>query len=216
MAVFTRHTKKIIIKIDDFFDIVEEGLLIFKEGVNSYLKNDRETFERYLSRIDKLESRADDLQKSIENDMIIHTILPQYRAEVATLIEEIDDLIDASKEVLVQFDVEIPHIPEELHDDIQNLTDLAVTACEELIPAARLFFKEPHKVRNQLNKVYFYERECDNISNKIKKHIFHEMKSLDLAHKSHLRYFAHHVERLSDYAESVADLLSGMAIRVIM
>ena len=34
-----------------------------------------------------LEARADKLQKSIENDMIIHTILPQHRGEVATLID---------------------------------------------------------------------------------------------------------------------------------
>ena len=216
MAVFTRHTKKIIIKIDDFFDIVEEGLLIFKEGVRSYLQNDMISFESHLVRIDKLESRADQLQKEIENNMIIHTILPQHRAEVATLIEDIDDLIDTTKEILKQFDVEIPSIPEELHKDFISLTEVAVMAGEELIPAARLFFKEPHKVRNQLNKVYFYERECDNISNKIKKYIFHEMKSLDLSHKSHLRYFTHHIERLSDYAESVADLLSSMAIRVVM
>ena len=85
MAIFNRHTKKIIVKIDDFFDIVEEGFLIFKEGVKNYLRKDMESFSSQISRIDKLEGRADKLQKSIENDMIIHTILPQHRGEVATL-----------------------------------------------------------------------------------------------------------------------------------
>jgi len=216
MPVFTRHTKKIIIKIDDFFDIVEEGLLIFKEGVNSYLRDDHEIFIEHLKRIDELESRADKLQKSIENDMIIHTILPQHRSEVATLLEGIDDLIDTCKEVLKQFDVEIPQIPEVLHRDFISLTAVVTNACEELIPAARSFFKQPHTVRNQLNKVYFFEREGDNLSNKIKKHIFHDMKDLSLAEKSHLRYFTHHVERLSDKAETVADLLSSMAMRMVM
>lgn len=216
MPVFTRHTKKIIVRIDDFFDIVEEGLLIFKEGVNSYLRDDLETFAEHLKRIDELESRADKLQKTIENDMIIHTILPQYRSEVATLLEGIDDLIDTCKEVLKQFDVEIPVIPAELHRDFISLTTVVTNACEELIPASRAFFKQPQTVRNQLNKVYFYEREGDNLSNKIKKHIFHNMNDISLAEKSHLRYFTHHVERLSDRAESVADLLSSMAMRMVM
>ena len=216
MPVFTRHTKKIIIKIDDFFDIVEEGLLIFKEGISSYLNGDMETFASHLHRIDELESRADKLQKSIENDMIIHTILPQYRSEVATLLEGIDDLIDTCKEVMKQFDVEIPNIPGELHRDFISLTAVVTNSCEELIPAARSFFKQPQIVRNQLNRVYFYEREGDNLSNKIKRHIFHHMKDLTLAEKSHLRYFTHHVERISDSAESVADLLSSMAMRVVM
>jgi predicted phosphate transport protein (TIGR00153 family) len=216
MAIFNRHTRKIIIKIDDFFDIVEEGLLIFKEGVKNYLRKDMESFASQISRIDKLESRADKLQKSIENDMIIHTILPQHRGEVATLLESIDDLIDTCKEVLTQFDVEIPDIPPAFHQGFTDLTEVVVNACDELIPAARAFFKQPHTVRNQLNKVYFYERESDNLSNKIKKQIFHDTKDLSLAEKSHLRYFTHHIERISDFAESVADMLSSLSMRMVM
>ena len=45
MPIFSRHTKKIILKIDDFFDIVDEGLLIFKEGVKNYLGNNMDLFE---------------------------------------------------------------------------------------------------------------------------------------------------------------------------
>lgn len=216
MAIFSRHTKKIIIKIDDFFDIVEEGLLIFKEGVRNYLNNNIDLFENQIKRIDELEARADKLQKSIENDMIIHSILPQHRGEVVTLLEGIDDLIDTCKEVLKQFDVEIPDIPDVLHQDFMSLTEVVTNAGEELIPAARAFFKQPHTVRDQLNKVYFYEREGDNLSNKIKKEIFHDLKDLSLAEKSHLRYFAHHIERLSDRAENVADILSSLSIRMVM
>ena len=216
MGILNRHTKKIIIRIDEFFDIVEEGLLIFKEGVKTYIRHDKETFQRQLRRIEELEARADKLQKSIENDLIIHSVLPQHRGEVVTILEGIDDLIDTCKEILQQFDVEIPDIPESLHSDFVSLTEIVTNAGEELIPASRAFFKQPHMVRDQLNKVYFYEREGDNLSNKIKKEIFHNYNDLSLAEKSHLRYFAHHIERLSDRAENVADLLSSLSIRMIM
>ena len=216
MAIFNRHTKKIIVKIDDFFDIVEEGLLVFKEGVKNYLRNDMDLFADQMARIDELEGRADKLQKSVENDMIIHTILPQHRGEVATLLDSVDALIDTCKEVLTQFDVEIPSIPESLHQDFLSLSDIVINSCEELIPATRAFFKQPHTVRDQLNKVYFYERESDNLSNKIKKKIFHELNELSLAEKSHLRYFTHHIERISDYAENVADMLSSLSMRMVM
>jgi len=33
----------------------------------------------------------------IENEMITHSILPQHRAEVSTLIDELDEIIDALK-----------------------------------------------------------------------------------------------------------------------
>ncbi len=216
MSVFTRHTGKIIIKIDDFFDNVEDGLLIFKEAIKCYLSNNTDLFQDYLHRIDKLESEADKKQKSIENDMIIHSILPQHRSEVAMLIDETDDLIDTVKEVVFQFDVEIPAFPASLNDNILHLTEASVATCEELIPALRAFFREPHNVREKLNRVYFFEGETDNIANKIKRTIFHNMPDLSLAEKSHLRYFTHHIERLSDRAQGVADLLLSLSMRIIM
>jgi len=216
MAVFTRHTGKVIIKIDEFIDKVEDGLLTFKGAIASYLNKDTEVFNNYLDRIDKLESEADKKQRSIENDMIIHSILPQHRSEVATLIDNTDDLIDTVKEVVYQFDVEIPSFPESLNKDILHLTEASVATCEELIPALRAFFREPHTVREKLNRVYYFEGETDNIANKIKRKIFHEMNDLSLAEKSHLRYFTHHIERLSDRAQEVADLLLGLSMRVIM
>ncbi len=80
MAIFTGHTKKIIIRIDEFIDKVEDGLLIFREAIGSYLQGNKELFDDYLGRIDKLESAADNLHKSVQNDLIIHSILPQYRS----------------------------------------------------------------------------------------------------------------------------------------
>lgn len=216
MGIFTRHTRKIIIKIDDFFDNVEDGLLIFKEAIKCYLNNNTDTFHDYLKRIDKLESKADKIQKSIQDDMIIHSILPQHRSEVSILLDDTDDLIDTVKEVIFQFDVEIPDFPESLKNDIVHLTEASVATGEELIPALRSFFREPHNVRDKLNKVYFFEGETDKIANRIKKKIFHEMDNLNLAEKSHLRYFTHHIERLSDRAQGVAEMLSSLSMRIIM
>lgn len=216
MAIFTRHTRKIIIKIDEFFDNVEDGLLIFKGAIGSYLNQESDVFKDYLKRIDELESEADRKQKSIENDMIIHSILPQHRSEVAMLIDDTDDLLDTVKEVIYQFDVEIPAFPEALNKDILHLSETSVATCEELMPALRAFFREPHNVREKLNKVYFFEGETDNIANRIKRKIFHDMPDLTLAEKSHLRYFTHHIERLSDRAQDVADLLLSLSMRIIM
>jgi uncharacterized protein Yka (UPF0111/DUF47 family) len=50
----------------------------------------------------------------------------------------------------------------------------------------------------------------------MKKRIFHDMKEIDLAHKAHLRYIIHHIERISDLAQHAADLLSAMAIKIVI
>jgi predicted phosphate transport protein (TIGR00153 family) len=216
MAVFTRTTKNLILKIEEFFDNIEIGLLVFREAIRAYLEKDMEAFERHLQKVDSLENIADRLQREIGNEMITHSILPQHRAEVSTLIDHLDEIIDALKSTLNEISIEIPEIPESLNKSIISLTETSVSSAEELIPAARAYFKAPYTVREKLLKVYYFETETDKISFITKKVIFHEMKELDLAHKAHLRYIIHHIENISDLAQKAADLLSGMAIKILM
>jgi predicted phosphate transport protein (TIGR00153 family) len=216
MPVFTRTTKNLIIKIDEFFDNIDLGLLVFREAIKAFLEKDMEAFHRHLKKVDSLESNADKLQRSIENEMITHSILPQHRAEVSTLIDELDEIIDAVKSSLNEFDIEMPEIPVSLNKHFISIAETSANAAEELIPAARAYFKAPYTVREKLLKVYYFESETDKISNSTKKIIFQEMNELDLARKAHLRYIIHHLENISDLAQKAADLLSGMAIKIVM
>jgi hypothetical protein len=216
MPVFTRTTKNLIIKIDEFFDDIELGLLVFREGIKAYLDKDMISFQRHLEKVDSLENNADRLQREIENEMITHSILPQHRSEVSALIDELDEIIDALKSSLNEFDIERPDIPVSLNKKFISLTETSLNTAEELIPAARAYFKAPYTVREKLLKVYYFESETDKISCMTKKIIFHEMHELDLAHKAHLRYVIHHIEVISDLAQKAADLLSGMAIKIVM
>ncbi len=216
MALLKRTTKDLIIRIDEFFDNVELGLLVFRESIKSYIDKDMEAFNRHLQKVETLENNADRLQRSIENDMITHSILPQHRSEVVKLIDEMDEIIDTIKSSLNELNVEMPEIPEALNKDIISLADTSANAAEELIPAARAYFTAPYTVREKLLKVYYFESEADKISLRTKKRIFSEMNEIDLAHKAHLRYIIHHIENISDMAQKAADLLAGMAIKILI
>lgn len=216
MAVFERTTKNLIVKIDEFFDNIEIGLLIFKEGLKSYFSGDMESFLHHIQKVDSLESNADRLQRSIENEMITHSILPQHRNEVVRLIDELDEIIDSIKRSMNEINIELPTIPEKLKKDFLSLAETSANAGEELIPAARAYFRAPYTVREKLLKVYYFESEADKISMNTKKKIFQEMDELDLAHKAHLRYLIHHIENISDMAQKAADLLSAMAIKLMI
>ncbi len=215
MAVFKRTTKELIISISEFFDSIEIGLLVFREGIKSYIEKDMESFMRHLEKVDTLENNADRLQRSIENEMITNSILPQHRSDVTKLLNEIDEIIDTVKKSLNEFIVEIPEIPSSLNKEILSLVNTSASAAEELIPAARAYFITPHTVREKLLKVYYFETETDKISFNMRKRIFQEMNEIDLAHKAHLRYIIHHIENISDLAQKAADLLSRMAIKII-
>ncbi len=212
MAIMFRASKELEMRIDEYLDAVSQGLLIFKEAVKNYLEDDNDMFQQRLHTIDKLESRADDLRRHIETDLYEHSLIPEHRGDVLALLENTDEIIDAAKESLNQFDVEKPYIPEIYNKDYLVLCEMGVNAGEAIVLASRAFFKEIRAVKDHLHKVYFYEKEADKISDRIKRKAF-SSDELDLCQKFHLRYFALHIDSIADYSEKVADRLSIYSIK---
>ncbi|MBK9290227.1 MAG: DUF47 family protein [Bacteroidetes bacterium] len=211
-----RHAEKSIALIDEFLSKTDQGILIFKEGVSNYLSGNQQRFADNLNTIAALESEADLLRRKIENILYTQSLMPQLRGDILKLIEELDNIIDLAKSNLFQFDVEVPFIPAELHNDLNQLTQVSVAACESLMPGVRAFFREPQNVKEKLHRVYLFEKEADKIADAIKRRVFHDMPHLKLSEKFHLRYFTLHIETLSDAAERGADLLSIMALKRIV
>lgn len=216
MSVLFKTAGKVIHKVDEFINAIEEGVMLFKEAINNYLAHDMVRFKANLKRLEKVEGIADTVQRKIENDFFIHSLLPQHAADVVMLLDKLDEIIDTAKEDIRQFEVEVPQIPAALTNDYTRLTDISVSAAEAAISASRVFFTEPSLIKDYVHKIYFYEREADKFANDIKRKLFQEMEGLDLAQKIHLRYFALHIEQISDCAEEVADILSLLSIKVML
>jgi uncharacterized protein len=209
-----KHANQSIELIDRFLNTIDQGGLIFREGVKNYLLENRESFADNLKTLSDLESEADVLKRKIENILYTHALMPQLRGDILKLIDELDDIINQCKKSLFQFDVEVPYIPKEIHQDLIKLTEICISAVESLIPAARAYFKDPDSVKEKIHRVYHYENEADKLADAIKRKVFQQMPHIEkLSERFHLRYFTLHIETISDAAEDVADLLSIMAIK---
>ena len=198
-------------QIDEFFDTVAEGVLVYRTGIQAYLDGDVEDFENAIGQVDKLESRADKISSEVEAHLYSHSLIPEHRGDVLGLLENTDNIIDTAKTSLYQFSVEQPAIPAEFADGYLKLAESCNAAVEAVVVSARAFFRDPDAVKDQLYKVHHHEREADDISDRLKRAVF--ASDLELAHKIHLRYFALNVERVSDEAEQVADRLAIYAIK---
>lgn len=214
MSLLFKNVKQLIFDIDEFIDAVEQGVLVFKEGVINYINGEKASFADKIERIDQLEATADRLQRKIDDEFYRYSILPQNATDIEGMLDKLDEIIDIAKDNLYQFDDEIPFIPKELKNDFIRLTESSIESALAVFPASRSFFREPLKVKEMLSKVYFYEKETDKIARNIKRKLFHDMKDLELSQKIHLRYFTLHIESLSDNAESLADLLSILALKM--
>lgn len=202
-----------IANIDRFFDTLDQALLLFKDGVKNYLYNHEEPFNGNLQTMTLLEADANSLRRQVESDLYSQSALTQVRGDIMLLMESMDHIVNNLNSNLIQFEIERPYIPAELNSDFMKLTELSTLSVESVIPAAKAYFRSPDTITEKIHRVYFYEKECNKQAQSIKRRVFHEMQSLKLSEKFHLRYFALHIETLSDLAEKTADQLSIMAIK---
>ena len=211
MALF-KKTKKLELKMDEFLDTVSESGIIFREGIKHYLNRKVDRFENQIEKIRHLESRADRLRHSIEEQLYTETLIPESRGDVLALLETTDDVINQAKATLLEFSVETPMIPVTFHEELLHLTNHVVNAVDEMTKAIRAFLKDPKAVRNYTHKVYHYESEADRAAEHLKRSIFSNL-DLQLSEKIHLRYFALHIDTIADRAEDVADRLGIYTIK---
>lgn len=211
MALLMKTTKFVESQIDTFLDVVSDSGTLFQLGVEDYLQGRIDQFEERLEQIRENEKKADDLRVAVERYLYERTLIPENRGDVLAILENTDEVVDNIKDTLMQFSIEMPEIPAELNDLWVQTTRASTAAVEQLIFAVRSFFCDLSAVNNYIHKVYFFEREADQIGKKLRRQIFG--LDIDLARKSHLRWFAIHIEQISDYAQAVCDRLAIYTIK---
>ncbi|HPD64995.1 MAG TPA: DUF47 family protein [Bacteroidia bacterium] len=208
-----KQTKVLIKQMDEYLDAVSQSGILFNLAINEFLKNEYERFNVHLLSLTEAEHQADKLKRKIENDLYVHSLIPEYRGDVMRLLERLDEIIDTAKEVVVNFDIERPVIMNDMTEMFSGLADIACKAVDSTVSAARMYFNHPSQIRDHLHKIYFYEKEADHLSDNLKRKIFNH-PTLELSHKMHLRYFVARTDLLADTAESAADMLSVYSIKL--
>ncbi len=207
-----RRTRALEAEIDKFLDLMSEGGLLFKHSVITYLDHGNSAeFEEKLHQVNEIESSADDLRRSIENQLYAQTLIPDARGDVLGLLENLDNITNQIEGTLWGFSIENPDIPAVYKDDFRQLVEMVVEAVEAVVLSSRAFFRNIDAVGDHNHKVMFYEKEADKASTKLKRAIFGS--DLELAHKTHLRHFVENLDNVADWSEDVADRLAIYVIK---
>ena len=208
-----KKANQLISSIDTLLVIIDNSLIVFKNGVKDYLYNDDSSFAENLSTMASLETEAGARIREIESTLYSKGYLIRSRGDIMRLLERFDHIISIISSDLIQFEIEAPNVPAELKKEFVKLSELASLAVESSIPGTKAYFNDPKNVAETTNRVYFYEKEAVKLSQSIKTTVFHDMDKLKLSEKFHLRYFALHIEDLAKAAVKVAEQLSVMAIK---
>ncbi len=211
LSLFGR-TKALESEIDSFLDKLSESGLVFKRAMQIYLADGcTAEFEEKLNTVNRMESEADGMRRSIETKLYVQTLIPESRGDVLGLLENLDSVLNLFEGALWGFAIEKPDISAEFHADFEALCEQAVAAVESLVLASRAFFRNIEAVSDHMHKVMFYEKEADKVSTKLKRAIF--ASDMSLSHKSQLRSFFENIENMADRSEDVADRLAIYTIK---
>ncbi|RAK08468.1 hypothetical protein C8C77_11231 [Halanaerobium saccharolyticum] len=208
------RSKELEIEITEYLDLVNQGALTFKRDLKRYIKKDFELFEEALIDIKEIENNADEHQKDIKYKLYKYMLIPDSRADVLNIIEEIDTITDLAKEVIYEISIEKPVIPAQLESDFLELVENSAEAVDMLVKAVRSFFEEIAQVNDYVNKVHFFEHQADKNEERLKRRIFsEECQEVEIAYKLQLRYFIEEIAALSDQAEMVSEEVSVAAVK---
>lgn len=166
-------TKPLENKIDLFHDKLLDAAMNFKKAIRIYLKEKRsEEYKKINKQIKQIEHDADNLRRDIEAKLYTQNLIPDLRADVLNLVENLDKVINKFDEVVYEFYIEQPDIPEEYHMRFTEICDLSADCAENLSIASRAFFRDFSSVRDFSQKVYFIEHESDVSSGHLKQAVF--------------------------------------------
>lgn len=211
ISLFSK-TKSLENKIDSFHDKLLDVSMTFKKAIRVFLSEKRSEEYKKLSRqIKQIEHDADGLRRDIENKLYAQNLIPDLRADVLHLVENLDKVINKFDEVAYKFYIEQPEIPEEYHMRLSELCDLISDCTENTAIASRAFFRDFSSVRDYSQKVYFIEHESDLSSGRLKEAIF--ASEMPLANKLQLSSLITSVADIADIAEDCIDELLIFTIK---
>ena len=206
------HTKELEIQIDKFHDKVIDAAMTFKKAIKTYLnEGNGDSYKKANKQIKKIEHDADKLRRDIENRLYTQNLIPDLRADVLNLVENIDKVINKFDEVAYRFYVEHPEIPQEYHIRLLELCEQVSDCCENMAIASRAFFRDISTVRDYSQKVYFIEHETDLTSGHMREDLFNT--ELSLANKLQLSALITEIADIADIAEDCIDELLIFTIK---
>ncbi len=205
-------TQELESKISVFLDHIFEAGDLFEQALKScFSEGYAETFLRLKEKVSQLEHENDSLRRDVENQLYVHMIVPDMRSDILKLLEGCDKIINQYEAYLIMLFVEKPIIPQKLHAPLLEIVKADLLCVSFLLKATRSFF-DGKSITNDVRHIFPIEHQVDLKAVSLKEFVFENQK-ITLAEKLQLKEIIYGVEKISDIAESVADVLTIMAVK---
>lgn len=207
-----RTTKVLQAQIDELLDVVSQGALAYERGIHHYLRHgwDEAAAEKG-TQLKSFESRGDKLRSAIGQSLYTEMLLPDTSGDVLGLLGFLDRLLDTMHHSLEVVRVERPAFPPNMKDALKECVTLAARTVEEVVVAARSYFRDPLAARDHIHKIHFFESETERTAVRVIEQLF--ASDLPLEQKLQVRGQVWLIDRVADLADDAGDALAIYAVK---
>jgi len=185
----------------------------FDKGMTAYLEEGPgETVDFYYSRVDREESKGDELRRGVETDLYAKALLPEARGDILRTLEALDKVINRVESIIRQLVVERVKTEPWMNASMARHTACSIEACRALHAAAKhLNAGEDNAIPALVGEVSEFETRCDHMEEDLLGKIF--SSDLDLARKLQLKDLVRRMGTITDLAEAAGDTLHIVSIK---
>ena len=196
---------------------VKECAWAYQQGIECYVTDKCESFEKFRHEIIRLEHEADAIKRRVRGHLPKNTMLPVSKFLIFRYIREQDSVLDSVKDSLNWLSYRPQNaIPKELEKDFFLLVDSVVTPIEELsamVKEAREYFntfseKQRIKAKEIITTMRSLEHEADICEDRMNRKIF--SCNADPVTVMHLLKLTEITGSIADHAENAGDMMRAM------
>ena len=202
--------------IADYFSKVYEMVEGFMKALNALNVMDVQNAYKYLEDSIRKDTEADEIRRSILEELSKDSVEPQVKDDIARLLRMIDRMSEWIKEALRYLDI-VPYleIPQELRSNIERMAKLNLEAVRTIHEAVdKLVEGRYGEVYELCARVEKIEEEGDEVMHSGRKNLLkYGSKIGNPALVIMLRDFLKSLENSMDYSEDIADMLRVIAVR---
>ena len=207
-----KKTRELQNKINTFLiNIIQSGALFNRAFECYFTTGISADFLALKTEVSALEAENDSLRREVEKKLYAQMLLPDMRSDILRLLEGCDKIINKYESDLILLSVERPMIPKQLKEKLMALVSTNIDCVGVLIGGTKIIL-DGSSVSDFIQKVSVLEHQIDLMAIDLKEEVFQKMK-LPLARQLQLKEFIYGIEKISDMAEDMADMLSVFGVK---
>lgn len=217
--IFKNFLSKILSKeeslfaeIENFSKEIDNSILSFQDFYFAIKELNEEKIKEKFQAIDFIETKVDELRRSILERLILSSIFSYIRDDLVNLMDKMDDIVDNIKDatrLLSEFApseniLKIFFQEEDMKNYIECIINSVKVLHNSILSLKTIDVKSLLKMLKDVEK---YEEKADAYKVKLLKKIYSEFREFDILDIIKVRDFILIVDNVADAAEDASDIM---------